>query len=70
LNKSYYVDFLFEDLNLIIELDGKQHEKTKEKDTIRDEFLKRVYNLNIVRITHKEYKTKSRIDEIKRLLML
>lgn len=70
LNKSYYVDFLFEDLNLVIELDGKQHEKTKEKDAIRDEFLKRVYNLNIVRITHKEYKTKSRLDEIKCLLML
>lgn len=70
LNKSYYVDFLFRDLNLVIELDGKQHENTKEKDAIRDEYLKRVYNLDIMRVTHKEYTKQTRLFEIKERLKL
>lgn len=70
LNKSYYVDFLFRDRNLVIELDGSQHRYTVEKDKIRDEFLSRVHGLNIVRITHKEYRTQERLSEICNLLNL
>lgn len=68
LNKSYYVDFLFKGKNLVIELDGTQHRKTVEKDRVRDEYLTRVHGLTVVRVTHKEYREKSRVDEICRLL--
>ena len=68
LNKSYYVDFLFKDRNLVIELDGTQHRKTVEKDRIRDEYLSRVHNLTVIRITHNEYRQKSRLIEICELL--
>ena len=64
LNKSYYVDFLFKDRSLVIELDGTQHRKTVEKDRIRDEYLRRVHNLTVIRITHNEYRQKSRLVEI------
>ena len=36
LRKNYFSDFIFEDKKLIIELDGTQHKKTIEQDTIRD----------------------------------
>ena len=62
------MDFLFKDKNLVIELDGTQHRKTVEKDRIRDEYLRRVHNLTVIRITHKEYRQKSRLVEICELL--
>lgn len=68
LNRSYYVDFLFKDKNLVIELDGTQHRNTVEKDKIRDEYLTRVHCLTVVRVTHKEYREKSRVGEICKLL--
>lgn len=70
INKHYFTDFYFEQLNLVIELDGNQHNKTKEKDLIRDEFLTRIHGLTVVRITHDEYKKKTRIEEIKKILNL
>jgi len=36
LRKNYFPDFIFENKKLIIELDGTQHRKTVEQDTIRD----------------------------------
>lgn len=66
--KYYYPDFVFDDRMLIIELDGNQHEKTKEADTIRDEYIQRVYGYNVVRIKHKEYVKKLRFQEICDLL--
>lgn len=39
LNRNFYVDFIFEDKKLIIELDGTQHRLTIEKDKIRDEWF-------------------------------
>ena len=52
----------------MIELDGTQHRKTVEKDKVRDEYLTRVHGLTVVRITHKEYREKSRLHEICELL--
>jgi very-short-patch-repair endonuclease len=55
LGKNYFPDFIFEDKKLIIELDGTQHRKTKEQDSIRDNwFLTKEYN--VVRITVEEFK--------------
>lgn len=68
LKKNYYVDFFFPNLNLVIELDGTQHKNTVEKDKIRDEFLKRKFNLLIIRITYKEYQDKSKLKLIRSLL--
>jgi hypothetical protein len=55
LKKNYYVDFLFTDKSLIIELDGNQHKKTIQQDSVRDEYLHTLGYI-IVRITHKEFK--------------
>jgi len=52
----YYLDFFFPEINLNIEIDGKQHEKNKEKDAERDEVLKRVKGIDVVRIKWKDYK--------------
>lgn len=68
LGKFYYADFVFSQFSLIIELDGNHHRFTVEKDKIRDEYLKSFYNYDVMRITHKEYKSKSRLDEIKSAL--
>jgi very-short-patch-repair endonuclease len=67
INKSYFVDFLFEDKKLIIELDGNQHLKRKEWDEIRDKFLTSI-GYRVVRITHKEYMEKTHIEFIRQLL--
>lgn len=67
LNKCYYVDFLFEDRKLIIELDGSQHEKTKELDRIRDLYLNS-QGYKVLRVSHKEYQAGSRLSEIESLL--
>lgn len=68
LKKNYFVDFYFPQFNLVIELDGSQHLKTIDKDQIRDEYLTRVHNLNVVRISHKEYVKKLKFDDICKLL--
>lgn len=67
--KWYFVDFMFESLNLIIELDGSQHKDTIESDKIRDEYL-RSQGYTVIRITHEEYQSKKRIPEIEKLLGL
>lgn len=54
--KNYFVDFYFEDLKLAVELDGTQHRKTVEADSIRDNWLSRQGN-TVIRITYEEYRT-------------
>lgn len=66
-NKWYYVDFLFQDLNLIIELDGSQHKDTVESDTKRDNYLRSI-GYTVLRITHEEYQSKLKIEEVCSLL--
>lgn len=68
--KTYFVDFYFPHLNLVIELDGSQHNNTIEHDRERDFFISSTYNVQIVRITHNEYVKKTRIEEIRSLLKI
>lgn len=68
LNKSYFVDFLFEDKKIIIELDGNQHEKRQVEDNIRDDFFKKL-GYTVIRIKHAEYISKLRVNEIKTILL-
>ncbi len=62
---TYFGDFYFPDLSLLIELDGTQHQNQIEYDQIRDARISNQYNIRIIRITHKEYINKSRLDEVK-----
>lgn len=66
--KSYFCDFFFPSLNLVIELDGSQHKNTIIVDRERDEYIRLTYGVEVIRVTEKEYRTKSRLDEIKKLL--
>jgi very-short-patch-repair endonuclease len=66
--KTYFADFYFPTLNLIIELDGTQHLKTVEYDQDRDAYITSTYGVRIIRVSHKEYISKTRVDEIKQLL--
>lgn len=69
--KWYFVDFYFPEINLIVELDGKQHEKSKHKeaDKLRDEYIITHLNLNVFRISYDEYRTGSKIFELLTLLV-
>jgi len=49
----YIADFYSDELKLVIELDWKIHEETKEYDKIRDEFIKQ-YKVRIIRIKNQE----------------
>lgn len=62
---TYFGDFYFPNLSLLIELDGTQHRNQVEYDKIRDARISDQYNIRIIRITHKEYINKSRLDEVK-----
>ena len=69
--KWYFVDFYFPEINLIVELDGKQHEKPKHKeaDKLRDEYIATNLNLNVFRISYDEYQAGSKINELLKLLV-
>lgn len=62
--KTYFVDFYFPKINLIIELDGTQHKNTQEYDQQRDQYISDRYNLEIIRISHKEYQQKTKLPLI------
>lgn len=68
LNKTYFPDFYFPKLKLIIELDGTQHRKTIEQDQQRDAYIKQTYNITVVRITHHEYIKKLKFNDICKML--
>lgn len=69
LNKNYFVDFIFENKKLIIELDETQHSKTMESDKVRDKYLESC-GYKVVRVTYKEYKSKSKEALIKKLILM
>lgn len=70
--KWYFVDFYFPDLNLIVELDGKQHDKPKHKesDMIRDSYIVKHLNIQVFRISHTEYQSGTKLEEVKQLLSI
>lgn len=55
LRKNFYPDFLFRNQMLIIELDGTQHRKTVESDSIRDEWFSSI-GYKVIRIPVEEFK--------------
>lgn len=59
--KTYFADFYFPNINLIIELDGTQHANTKEYDQQRDQYISDRYHLEIIRISHTEYQQKTKL---------
>lgn len=67
----YFVDFYFPKLNLIVELDGKQHEKEyhKIKDKIRDDYISNHLGITVFRISHKEYIEKSKINSLLEIMV-
>lgn len=67
-NKTFFIDFYFPKLNLGIELDGSQHLKTIEYDNWRDNIIFNLINCKILRISHLEYKLKSKLHVVKELL--
>jgi very-short-patch-repair endonuclease len=67
-NRFYMVDFYFPSLNLVIELDGTQHEQTIDYDKARDEFLTSTYGVKVIRITGAEYIKKEKLELVISLL--
>lgn len=63
----YFVDFYFPDINLIVELDGKQHEDPlhKQKDRLRDDYIRNYLHIPVFRISHSEYQSGSKIEELR-----
>lgn len=68
MTKTYFADFYFPTLRLVIELDGSQHNDTVEYDTERDSYIQQVYGVRVVRISHREYTQQTRVGEITELL--
>jgi len=62
ITKTYFVDFYFPQLGLGIELDGSQHKGTVEYDSDRDAYITSEYGITMIRITHQEYKNKTKLD--------
>lgn len=66
-NKRYYCDFVFEDLKVIVELDGQQHLLTVSEDRIRDDFLTKS-GYSVIRIDHKTYRSGTMNDQLLTIL--
>ena len=49
-------------------MDGTQNLKRVELDEIRDKCLTDIHGYKVVRITHKEYRYKTKENEIKQIL--
>lgn len=70
-NRWYFVDFYFPKLNLIVELDGKQHLVPKHiaADILRDEYITTNTKNTIFRISYDEYKNGVKISDLLKLLV-
>lgn len=62
--KIYYGDFFFPSKNILIELDGKQHEETVEYDKIRDQHIMEYHKVETIRISYTEYMNKSKVTTV------
>lgn len=69
--KWYFVDFYFPDIKLVVELDGRQHEKPKHQqaDKIRDQYIKEHKSLEVFRISYDEYQQGIKINSLLKLLV-
>jgi very-short-patch-repair endonuclease len=67
-DKIFFGDFFFPEKQILIELDGTQHTQSIEYDNLRDTLIANYFKVKTIRISHKEYKNKSKIDHIKNIL--
>lgn len=69
--KWYFVDFYFPEIKLVVELDGKQHERPehKEADRLRDEYITSYLGLRVFRISYNEYRLGAKIPDLLKLLL-
>lgn len=68
--KRYIADFYFPELNSIIELDGSQHKNMITEDSVRDALILSEFNVKTIRITHKEWVKKTKVNTINTLLSI
>ncbi|MDQ1281706.1 MAG: hypothetical protein QG630_57 [Patescibacteria group bacterium] len=61
---EFIVDFYCHELKLIIEIDGGIHNKQKERDKEREEYLKNKFDLRILRYSN-EFILENNIDFLK-----
>jgi len=66
--KLYFGDFYFPRLQLLIELDGRQHKDNADYDTERDYLIFKFHKVSTIRITYDEYMSKCRLPEIYNLI--
>ncbi len=52
--RFFIADFYCKELSLVIEIDGGIHEKQKDYDRIREEILRNLKGLKILRFTNKD----------------
>lgn len=66
----YFVDFYFPTLNLIVELDGKQHLNPdhQKEDAERDQYIQDHLKINVFRISYDEYQAKTRLNTLLEIL--
>lgn len=62
--KIYFGDFFFPSRNILVELDGKQHENSIEYDSTRDNLIKKYHKVNTIRISYTEYMAKTKINAV------
>jgi very-short-patch-repair endonuclease len=68
--KIYFGDFFFPSVGILIELDGSQHENTKEYDFQRDVDILNYHNVKTLRIPYKEYFAKTKIKDVQNILKM
>ena len=67
-DKTFFGDFFFPSVNLLIELDGKQHVQQADYDKHRDDLIFKYHNVTTFRISYREFVTKSKYNQVCSLL--
>ena len=68
--KTFFGDFFFPELHLVIELDGTQHNKTIDYDKDRDQRILKEHGIYVYRISHNEYMKCQKLDIVNQLMLL
>jgi very-short-patch-repair endonuclease len=53
----YIIDFYFKEVKIAIEIDGGIHDRQIAYDDRRDEFLKKIYGITVIRLKNEEVET-------------
>ena len=64
-NRYVCVDFFLPDFNIVIEIDGSEHEKQKQRDLVRTFYLKKIHGIKkVIRIKNIELSDFNYINSI------